>query len=101
MQAQLILRELVRRHVVLCLPGVDIEVLLTEERDHNCAVCELPACQCGECLLRRSRLFVLDIDFANASALPAASGSRHLGVEYLAVLGAFLLDIVENFCKMD
>jgi hypothetical protein len=79
------------------LPGVDVEVLLTEEGDHDCAVGEFPTCQRGERLLSRSRLFILDVNLANASTLPATSGSRHLGVEDFAVLGTFLLDILEDF----
>ena len=91
---------LIHRHQGNHLPSADVKVLLAEERDHNCAVCELPAGQRSQCLLCRRGLFVLDVNLANTSTLSATSGSWHLGVEDLAILGTLLLDVVENFCFM-
>lgn len=79
------------------LPSANVKVLLTEECDHDRTVCELPASQRGQCFLRGRRLFVFDVNLANTGALPATSGSGHLGVEDLAVLGALFFDVVEDF----
>lgn len=81
------------------LPSTNIKILLPKERSHNRAIRELPSRQRSKCLLRTSRLLVLDIDLADTVVLPAAAcGARHLDFEQGAVFGGFFFYVFEDLC---
>lgn len=80
------------------LPRPNIKVLLTILRHHHRPIRELPTRQRRERLLRRLRRLVFDIDLADAVVLAVAGGrTRHLDFEDRAILGAFFLDVLEDF----
>jgi hypothetical protein len=84
-----------------CLPGIDVEEFLREERDDDGAVGELTTGQCLERLLRRLGVCVLDEDLADARIDTGSARAGDLDVYNLSVLAALLLDILFDFCDVN
>lgn len=80
------------------LPGADIKVLLSEERDNHRSIREFPSRKSTQCLLGARGLVVLDEDLAHTVRLPAAAAwSWDLDLFQLAVLVTLLCNVLFDF----
>jgi hypothetical protein len=82
-------------------PSTDIEILLREEGGDDRPISELASSQGLESLLTALGRVVLDEDLAYTCRLPAAAHwPRDLELDDGAVLGALLVDVLFDLCRI-